>query len=68
MYVELAEVTSKLTAENPLLKSVAEIVEIPNLGEDRFEKILSEALNAKTQAEKDNFTKKINEMKQEKLN
>lgn len=66
MYVRLAEETSKLTIENPLLKSVAEIVEIPNMGEDRFEKILAEALNAKTQEEKDNFNKKIDEMKQEK--
>jgi hypothetical protein len=68
MYVKLAEVTSKLSTENPLLKSVAEIVEIPNMGVDRFEKILAEALNAKTQEEKDNFNKKIEEMKQEKLN
>lgn len=68
LYVKLAEVTSKLTIENPLLKSVAEIVEIPNMDEDRFEKILSEALNAKTQEEKDNFIKMIDEMKQEKLN
>lgn len=68
MYVRLAEVTSKLTTENPLLRSVAEIVEIPNMSEDRFELIITEALNAKTQVEKDNFIKKIDEMKHEKLN
>ena len=65
MYVRLAEATSKLTAENYLLKELARIVENPDIGIDRFEDIMDAALKAKTQEEKESVLERINVIKDE---
>lgn len=65
MYVSLAEATSKLTVENPLLTELARVVENPDIGMDRFEDIMDAALKAKTPLEKDKVLEQIKMIREE---
>lgn len=62
LYVSLAEETSKLTTENPLLIKVADIVELPVIGIDIFDEILTAAIDAETPEEIAAVTEKINNL------
>ncbi|GAB1404670.1 hypothetical protein DSECCO2_647260 [anaerobic digester metagenome] len=59
MYVRLAEATSKLTEENEVLNELADLVQIPDLGTDRFEALLNAAISAKSAEEKDRVLQQI---------
>lgn len=68
MYVTLAEKTAQLKTENSLLIKLAEIVEVPTIGIDRFNELLDAAIKAKTEEDRNNVLKRIDEIKSEKLN
>jgi len=68
MYVSLAEKTATLQTENSLLIKLAEIVEVPTIGLDRFDELMNAAIQAKTEEDRNTVLKRIDEIKAEKLN
>lgn len=66
MYVTLAEKTAQLQTENSLLIKLAEILEVPTIGLDRFEELLGAAIQTNTEEDRNTVLKRIDEIKAEK--